>query len=188
MKVSWERSSASSRLRTIRKISENTGRSYRRTNSRYAASSPVRARVTTSWSVDAGRLGSGSATRARASACQWGPRRGTFGGYVRHGQGVTDHWRGREAGLRTGGFHGDRAAVRPVEPPAQPECGPAVAAPGGGPAGLGAEAGRHLSGSLLRHHGSGRRAGQPIRVHRQGDWRRLRSGDAVAGGGEVGPI
>src|SRR5262245_15362871 len=53
MNVSCARSSASSRSRTMRKISENTGRSYRRINSRNAESRPCWANATTSAS---GRL------------------------------------------------------------------------------------------------------------------------------------
>src|SRR5665213_1586489 len=60
MKVSCARSSAISRSRTIRKISENTGRSYRRTSSRKAGSRPSFASAATSAS---GRL---RRSRARA--------------------------------------------------------------------------------------------------------------------------
>src|ERR1041385_2884466 len=52
-KVSCARSSASSRSRTMRKINEKTGRSYRRTSSRNAESRPCWASATTSAS---GRL------------------------------------------------------------------------------------------------------------------------------------
>src|SRR5215218_7513794 len=50
MKVSCARSSAISRSRTIRKIREKTGRSYRDKSSRYAASDPFLACSTTAGS------------------------------------------------------------------------------------------------------------------------------------------
>ena len=63
MNVSCARSSASSRSRTMRKISEKTGRSYRRISSRNAASRPCWASATTSAS---GRL---RRSRAGGGAC-----------------------------------------------------------------------------------------------------------------------
>ena len=86
MKVSCVRSSASSRSRTMRKMSENTGRSYRRISSRCAASRPSRARATTSasgrfarsraWGI--GRVGSraGRHGAPRASRIRTYPRCG----------------------------------------------------------------------------------------------------------------
>src|SRR6478609_11291154 len=73
MKVSCVRSSASSRSRTIRNTSENTGRSYRRISSRCAASRPSRARATTSAS---GRFARSSAWGIWSSGSRARPARG----------------------------------------------------------------------------------------------------------------
>src|SRR3954469_24889686 len=74
MNESWVRSSASSRSRTMRKIREKTGRSYRRISSRCAASRPSRARATTSAS---GRFARSRARGIWMTGAARGTRRGT---------------------------------------------------------------------------------------------------------------
>ena len=157
MNVSCARSSASSRSRTMRKTSENTGRSYRRMSSRYAASRPCWASATTSASGRLGRSRAGGIER-RARAAAEHAARGVVGEPMHRGSheparslagaGLARRsfadarestwkraeaeaaaaWRRREARLCAADLLGDRAALRSAQSRAQLQHRPALAA------------------------------------------------------------